>query len=44
MSRRPGYVSANIHRSLDGTTVADYAQWQSRGLEAMLADHLAPPS
>jgi quinol monooxygenase YgiN len=30
MSRQPGYVSANIHKSLDGTTVANYAQWRSR--------------
>lgn len=30
MSKRPGYISANIHRSLDGTTVTNYAQWRSR--------------
>ena len=35
----PGFVSANLHRSLDGTRVANYAQWRSRAdLEAMLAD------
>jgi heme-degrading monooxygenase HmoA len=30
MSRQPGYVAANIHRSLDGTKVVNYAQWRSR--------------
>ena len=31
----PGFISANIHRSLDGTKVVNYAQWNSR--EAFLA-------
>jgi quinol monooxygenase YgiN len=36
MRHLPGFVSANIHRSLDGTRVVNYAQWQSRAaLEAM---------
>ena len=36
---RPGFVSVNIHASLDGTRVVNYAQWESREhLEAMLAD------
>jgi heme-degrading monooxygenase HmoA len=26
----PGFVSATIHRSLDGTKVVNYAQWESR--------------
>lgn len=26
----PGFISANIHRSLDGTKVVNYAQWASR--------------
>ncbi len=30
ISRQPGYVSANIHKSLDGAKVANYAQWRSR--------------
>jgi heme-degrading monooxygenase HmoA len=35
----PGFVSASIHRSLDGTHVANYAQWRSReDMEAMLRD------
>ncbi|WP_158884924.1 antibiotic biosynthesis monooxygenase family protein [Amycolatopsis anabasis] len=25
----PGYISANIHLSLDGTSVINYAQWRS---------------
>ena len=33
----PGFVSANLHKSLDGTRVANYAQWRSReDFEAML--------
>lgn len=30
MKRQPGFVSANIHRSLDGKHVANYAQWKSK--------------
>lgn len=30
VSKQPGYVSANIHKSLDGTKAANYAQWRSR--------------
>ncbi|MGI8816852.1 MAG: antibiotic biosynthesis monooxygenase family protein [Pseudonocardia sp.] len=42
MRHRPGFVSANIHRGLDGSTVANYAQWASRAdFEAMLADPVA---
>jgi quinol monooxygenase YgiN len=29
MRHLPGFVSANIHRSLDGKHVANYAQWAS---------------
>ena len=37
MSKQPGFVSANIHRSLDGRRVTNYAQWRSReAFEAML--------
>ena len=39
MAGLPGYVSANIHKGLDGTRVANYAQWRSRAdFEAMLRD------
>jgi hypothetical protein len=42
MRHRPGFVSANIHRGLDGTRVANYAQWRSReDFEAMLRDPVA---
>ena len=37
MRKQPGFVSANIHRSLDGTRVTNYAQWRSpEAFEAML--------
>ena len=37
MKKQPGYISANIHKSLDGTRVTNYAQWRSKGdFEAML--------
>lgn len=37
MCHQPGYVSANIHKSLDGTRVVNYAQWRSQAdFEAML--------
>jgi hypothetical protein len=26
----PEFVSANIHKSVDGTRVANYAQWRSQ--------------
>lgn len=29
MRRRPGFVSAAIHVSLDGTRVVNYAQWSA---------------
>lgn len=29
MRHLPGFVSANIHRSLDGGKVINYAQWES---------------
>jgi quinol monooxygenase YgiN len=35
----PGFVSARLHRSLDGTKVTMYAQWRSiADYEAMRAD------
>ena len=37
MNRMPGFVSANLHKSLDGTKVVNYAQWRSKeDFEAML--------
>jgi heme-degrading monooxygenase HmoA len=39
MNGLPGFVSANLHRSIDGTKVTNYAQWRSReDFEAMLQD------
>jgi quinol monooxygenase YgiN len=29
VSRPPGFISATLHRSLDGSKVTMYAQWQS---------------
>ena len=30
VKEQPGFVSANIHKSIDGVKVANYAQWQSQ--------------
>jgi quinol monooxygenase YgiN len=39
MRHRPGFVTANLHASLDGRHVVNYAQWASvEAMEAMLAD------
>jgi quinol monooxygenase YgiN len=44
MCHLPGIVSANIHRSLDGTKVVNYAQWESQeAFQAMLRDPTAGP-
>ena len=44
MKRLPGYVSASIHRSLDGTKVTNYARWSNaEALEAMLHNPEAIP-
>ena len=37
MNKLPGFVSANLHKSLDGKRVVNYAQWRTReAFEAML--------
>ncbi len=42
MKHLPGFVSANIHRGLDGRHVANYAQWRSHeDFEAMLRNPAA---
>jgi heme-degrading monooxygenase HmoA len=42
MNRLPGFVSANLHKGLDGRNVANYAQWRTRAdFEAMLQDPAA---
>ena len=44
MRHLPGFVSANIHRSHDGTRVVNYAQWRSReDFEAMQRNPEAGP-
>ncbi len=44
MAGLPGFVSANLHRSLDGTKVTNYAQWRSReDFDAMLENPVATP-
>ncbi len=43
----PGFISAALHRSVDGTKVTMYAQWQSaehyRHYQAMRSDPVASP-
>ena len=44
MRHLPGFVSAHIHKSMDGVRVANYAQWRSREhFEAMLKNPDAIP-
>ena len=44
MRQLPGFISANIHRSLDGTKVANYAQWRSvADFQAMQKNPAAKP-
>ena len=39
VNRAPGFLSSTLHRSLDGTKVAMYAQWRSaEDYEAMRQD------
>ncbi len=39
MRHRPGFVSANMHASSDGTRVVNYAQWASaEAFQQMLQD------
>ena len=42
MRNLPGFVSANLHASTDGTRVVNYAQWESpQAFEAMLVNPVA---
>jgi len=44
MKHMPGFVSANIHRSVDGKKVVNYAQWESMAaFEAMRKNPQAIP-
>jgi heme-degrading monooxygenase HmoA len=39
MAPQPGFISATLHRSLDGSRVANYARWRSReDFEAIARD------
>ncbi|MEM8779237.1 MAG: antibiotic biosynthesis monooxygenase [Cyanobacteria bacterium P01_G01_bin.49] len=39
VKQQPGFVSASIHKSLDGVKVVNYAQWQSLGdYQSFVAD------
>ena len=39
MRRLPGFISASVHRGLDGKHVANYAQWESEAAwKAMVRD------
>jgi len=39
MNKLPGFVSANLHKSLDGTRLVNYAQWRSKeAFKVMLED------
>ncbi|MGI8498883.1 MAG: antibiotic biosynthesis monooxygenase family protein [Gemmatimonadaceae bacterium] len=39
MRHLPGFISASIHRSLDGTKVINYAQWRSQADFAALKEN-----
>ncbi|WP_262699508.1 MULTISPECIES: antibiotic biosynthesis monooxygenase family protein [Streptomyces] len=42
MRHREGFISTAVHASVDGTRVANYAQWESEAhLRAVLADPVA---
>lgn len=42
MSQQEGFISANFHKSLDGTKVVNYAQWKSKeAFEKMLKNPTA---
>ena len=44
MKHLPGFVSASIHRSHDGTKVVNYAQWRSKtDFDAMRQNPAAQP-
>jgi len=30
MEKKPGFISANLHKSFDGTSVVNYAQWETK--------------
>jgi heme-degrading monooxygenase HmoA len=40
MSRQPGFVSVNLHRSTDGSHVVNYVQWTDK--DRLAAAHHSP--
>ena len=40
MATQPGFISVNLHRSMDGSHVVNYVQWQNA--EQLAAAHHAP--
>ena len=40
MATQPGFISVNLHRSMDGSHVVNYVQWQDA--EHLAAAHNAP--
>lgn len=40
MAKQPGFISINIHKSLDGTRVVNYVQWTTK--ELLDATHETP--
>jgi quinol monooxygenase YgiN len=44
MTHMPGFISASIHKSIDGKRVVNYAQWRSRAdFQAMTQNEQARP-
>jgi heme-degrading monooxygenase HmoA len=44
MRKQPGFISANLHKSLDGKRIVNDAQWRSReDFEAMQKNSEAEP-
>ncbi|MET0693822.1 MAG: antibiotic biosynthesis monooxygenase family protein [Propionibacteriaceae bacterium] len=44
VQHQPGFISANLHASLDGTQVTNYAQWAStEDMQQMLANEECQP-
>lgn len=42
MRQRPGFISANLHVSMDKKHIANYAQWRSQAdIDAMMKDPAA---
>jgi heme-degrading monooxygenase HmoA len=42
MNQQEGFISAKLHKSLDGTKVVNYAQWKSKeAFEKMLKNPTA---